>query len=146
MYYFLIVVSVLMFGGCFVIKDIYRNIRKTSDIQMTFETLFIGSIAGLVVLFILNGFHFKITLFTLIMALLSTLNGLGFTYCSFKALKRINLSVFSLFSMLGGMLLPFIQGILFYEESITITKVISVLIILVSLLLTLKKTMTEIVV
>ena len=139
MYYNYIILSVLMFGGCFLIKDIYRKKRNTTDIIMTFESMFIGSLAGLFVLFIINGFKFEFTFFTFIMVLLTTLNNLAFTYCSFKALKSINLSVFSLFTMLGGMLLPFFQGILFYNEGITLGKILCVILIGFSLLLTIKK-------
>ena len=44
MYYNYIILSVLMFGGCFLIKDIYRKKRNTTDIIMTFESMFIGSL------------------------------------------------------------------------------------------------------
>ena len=77
MYYNYIILSVLMFGGCFLIKDIYRKKRNTTDIIMTFESMFIGSLAGLLVLFIINGFKFEFSLFTFIMVLLTTLNNLG---------------------------------------------------------------------
>jgi len=136
MYYGFIIISVLMFGGCFFLKDIYRRKRNASDTLMTFESMFIGSIVGLIVLFIINGFKIEFTWYTLVIVLLTTLNNLAFTYCSFKALKHINLSLFSLFTMLGGMLLPFLQGIFFYNEELTIGKIICVILIFISLLLT----------
>ena len=40
--------------------------------------------------------------------------------------------------MLGGMLLPFLQGLLFYDEELTIGKIICVILIIISLLLTIK--------
>ena len=138
MYYGFIILSVLMFGGCFFVKDVYRRKRNASDTLMTFESMFIGSIAGLLILFIINGFRIEFTWFTLIIVLITTLNNLFFTYCSFKALKHINLSIFSLFTMLGGMLLPFLQGLLFYNEELTIGKLICVILIIISLLLTIK--------
>lgn len=139
MYHWLIALSVIMFGGCFFVKDIYRRKRTTNDFVLTFESMFIGSIAGLIVLFCINGLKFEFTPFTLVMVLLTTLNNLAFTFCSFKALRHTNLSVFSLFTMLGGMLLPFFQGIIFYDEKITLGKVICVILIFVSLSLTIKK-------
>lgn len=138
MYYGFIMLSVLMFGGCFFIKDIYRRKRNASETLMTFESMFIGSIVGLLILFILNGFKIEFTWFTFIIVLITTLNNLAFTYCSFKALKHINLSIFSLFTMLGGMLLPFLQGLLFYNEEFAIGKLICVILIIISLLLTIK--------
>jgi len=139
MYYAMIILSVVMFGGCFAIKEFYRNVRKVSDIKMTFESVFIGSLTGVLVLFLINGFKLELTWFTFFMALLSAITSFGFTFCSFKALGNINLSMFSLFSMLGGMLLPFFQGIIFYGETITLAKIICVLFIIAALILTVTK-------
>lgn len=138
MYYAMIFASVVMFGGCFALNDAYRQ-RRGSGMRISMEAAFIGSVAGLVVLLIINGFRFEFTVFTLIMGMISALNGLLFTFCSFKALGSINLSMYSLFSMLGGMLLPFLQGILFYNEAITVAKIICILLICVSLALTITK-------
>lgn len=150
MEYFLIIVSVIMFGGCFAFQDVYRRLRGASGIKMTFEMLFIGSAGGLVVLFIANclsfenGISFDIsglnpgfTWFTLLIAFLAAANSFAFTFCGIKALGSINLSLFSLFSMLGGMVLPFFQGIIFYGEKPTLDKIICVIFILAALLVTL---------
>lgn len=138
MYYLLILLSVIMFGGGFALNDVYRKMRGSS-LKISMEASFIGSIAGIIFLLIFNGLKFNATPFTLIMALLATLNGLAFTFCTFRALDSVNLSLFSLFSMLGGMLLPFFQGIIFYNEAITVAKVTAVILIFVSLALTLDK-------
>jgi drug/metabolite transporter (DMT)-like permease len=73
------------------------------------------------------------------MAILAALNGMAFTFCTFKALDYINLSLFSLFAMLGGMMLPFLQGIVFYDEKITFAKVICVIFIIAALICTVDK-------
>jgi len=121
MYYGLIILSVLMFGGCYALQDAYRNMRG-SRLNISMENSFVGSLAGFVVLLIFNGFKIEFTPFTLLIALLASLNGIAFAFCSFKALDTINLSLFSLFSMLGGMVLPFLQGIIFYGEKLTLAK------------------------
>lgn len=138
MYYALIILSVVMFGGCFALKDVYRRI-KGSSIKISLQFSLIGSLAGFVVLMIANGLKFEFTPFTLIMAILASFNGFAFTFCSFKALDRINLSLYSLFSMLGGMVLPFLQGILFYGEKITVAKAVCFLFITFALVLTVEK-------
>ena len=138
MYYALIMLSVIIFGACFYLKDVYRKLRGNSlKISMQFSAT--SSIAGLIVLLIINGLKFEFTLFTFIMAVLAALNGFAFTFCSFKALGSINLSLYSLFSMLGGMALPFVQGIVFYREEITLAKCICFTLILLALLLTVEK-------
>ena len=73
------------------------------------------------------------------MAILSALNMMAYNYCSLKALGKINLSLFSVFAMLGGMALPFLSGILFHGESVTISKCACFVIITLALCLTVKK-------
>ena len=137
-YYALIMLSVCIFGGGFALQDIYRK-KRGSNLKISMESAFIGSLAGLIVLLIVNGFSFEFTGFTLLMALLAALNSILFTFCAFKSLDYINLSLFSLFSMLGGMALPFFQGILFYSEGVTAAKCICVAFICAALALTIEK-------
>jgi len=137
-YYALIMISVAMFGGGFALQDLYRK-KRGSGIIISMESVCIGSVAGLIVLLTINGFTFECTPFTLLMAILSAINGMAFTFCAFKALDYINLSLFSLFSMLGGMVLPFFQGILFYDEGFTLAKGICSLFIIVALAFTAKR-------
>ena len=134
MYYLIVIISVMMFGGCFALNDLYRKLR-TSTMASSIENSFVGSVAGLVVLLAISGFDFQATPFTLCIALLSALCGMGFVFCSFKALDSANLSLYSLFSMLGGMALPFFQGILFYDEKVTVAKIVCVVFICIALAL-----------
>ena len=135
MYYGLILLSVVMFGGCFALQDVYRKMRG-SGLRISMESACIGSLAGLAVLLALNGCRWEFTPFTLIMASIAAINSIAFTFFTFKALDVINLSLFSLFSMLGGMVLPFLQGIFFFGEQITVAKVLCVIFICAALALT----------
>ena len=138
MYYFLIILSVILFGGSFALNDGYRK-REGDSIRASLMFTFTSSVAGLIMLMAINGFKFEFTPFTFVIALLASLIGFGFTYCSFKALGRINLSLYSLFSMLGGMVLPFLQGIFFYNEPVTLAKILCFILICIALILTLEK-------
>ena len=138
MYYGLIILSVLMFGGCFALNDVYQKMRGSS-VKVSVQFTLISSLAGLVALLVINGMKFEFTWFTFIMSLCMTFVGFMVSYCGFKALGIINLSLYSLFSMLGGMALPFLQGIIFYGESITVAKVVCFALICVALLLTVEK-------
>lgn len=137
-YYALILLSVVMFGGGFALQDVYRK-KRGSSLKISMESSLIGALAGLIVLFIFNGFSLEITNFTFLMAMLAAVNGMAFTFCAFKSLDYINLSLFSLFAMLGGMALPFFQGILFYNEGITVAKCLCVAFICAALALTVEK-------
>lgn len=135
MYYSMIVVSVVMFGGCFLLNDVYRRMRGSS-LMASMEAAFIGSLAGLAVFLIINGLSFEYTGFTLIMSLVAAVNGIAFTFLSFKALDYINLSLYSVFSMLGGMVLPFAAGIFFYGEKFTVAKAVCLVFICAALAVT----------
>lgn len=112
---------------------------RGSGIMVSMEFSFIGAAAGLVTLLIINGMVIEFTPFSLIMSLASTINGFAFTFCAFKALKTMNLSLYSLFSMLGGMILPFFQGLIFFGEKFTAAKFICVVLITIALTLTIEK-------
>ncbi|MBQ9131665.1 MAG: hypothetical protein IJX62_04265 [Clostridia bacterium] len=137
-YYILILISVVMFGGGFGLQNLYRS-KRGSGLLISMESACIGSLAGLIVLLAINGFVFEYTHFTLLMAILAAINGMAFTFCAFKALDYINLSLFSVFTMLGGMALPFFQGIIFYEEGFTLAKTVCVIFIGAALACTIEK-------
>lgn len=139
MYYLLIIVSVLLFGGNFWCSDAYRKAQNDSSLRANMRFSLISGICGLVIMLTINGFRFNITPFSLIMALIAIINGYTLTFCVFKALKTINLSLYSLFSQIGGMTLPFLQGIIFYGENLTTAKILCFVFITISLLLTIKK-------
>lgn len=138
MYYGMIMGAVLMFGISFFFNERYQK-HSGSDLIPTMQFSLISAIAGAGILFAVNRFALAVTPFTVLMALANSLNGLLFTFCSLKALGKINLSLYSLFSMLGGMALPFVGGILFFDEALTLAKSICVVIICAALAITVKK-------
>ena len=137
-YYALLTLSVVMFGIQFLFTDKYQKECGQSALAAHRLTFFSG-IVGVIILLIINGFRVEYTHFTLICAIASALVSLFYSICSLKALAKINLSLYSLFAMLGGMVLPFIQGLIFYNEELTIGKIICFVLITVALSLTVNK-------
>ena len=135
MYYGIIILSVMMFVSCFALNDEYQK-RQGNSLKSSFRFTFESSLAGLLVLLVINGFRFEFTWFSLVLAIATFFVATGFTFCGFKALGSINLSLYSLFSMLGGMTLPFLQGIVFFGEEMTIAKVLCFVFITIALFLT----------
>lgn len=138
MYYALIILSVVMFGGCFTLNDVHRKMRGSS-VKISLQFSLISSLAGLIVLLILNKFKLEFTPFSFAIAATAAISGFGFTFCGFKALGKINLSLYSLFSMLGGMVLPFLQGIILFDEEFTLAKAICLVFIITALLITVER-------
>ena len=106
MYYGIITVAVVMFGMQFFFNDKFQK-NYGSGLHASLLFSFFSSLSGLLCLLVINRFALTFTPFTLLMATLTALNSLLYTFCAIKAFARINLSLFSIFAMLGGMLLPF---------------------------------------
>ncbi len=138
MYYAIITCSVILFGVQFLFNNKYQK-ACGSTIGATFIFTLLSSIAGLICLLLINKFQFGYTPFTIIMATLASINIIAYNFCSLKAFEHINLSLYSLFAMLGGMVLPFVTGILFYNEPLTLNKILCLAVISGALLLTIKK-------
>ena len=138
MYYGILSFSVTLFGFQFLLNQRYQ---KASGSGVTSTLLFslVNGVVGAICLMLFNGPHLAYTPFTLLLALCASALGFLYTFCSLKAFERVNLSLYSIFAMLGGMMLPFLAGILFWQEPLTLGKTLCVLLIVAALLLTLKK-------
>ncbi len=139
MYYLILTASAVLFSFVFIFSDKYRE-RYGAGSAAALKFTAGSHFAGLIALFIINRFHFEINLFTSAVALAAAADVIVFNLCSLRALERTNLSVYSVLSMIGGMALPFAAGIIFFGEEITAGKIICLVLIGLSLLLTIRKT------
>ncbi len=138
MYYAILSAAVIMFGLQFFCNDQYQRLCGNL-LPATMRFIGASSFVGAVILFAVNSFKLHATPFTLLMALFTALNAMIMIYCSAKALGKTNLSMYSLFSMLGGMALPFAAGLLFFGEAMTLGKGICLVTVFLAMLLTVEK-------
>lgn len=138
MYYLLVIGATAMFGVQFLFNGKYQE-KAGSSVRSSMVLSLITGIVGTIALIIINGWNITLTPFTVFMAIVCALNALLFNFCSIFALKHINVSIYSLFSMIGGMTLPFVAGICFFNEGITIAKVLCLITISVGLSFTVQK-------
>ncbi len=138
MYYAILSVAVIMFGVQFFCNDRYQHLCGNL-LPATMRFIAGSSFVGAVILFAVNGFKLTATPFTLILSLFTALNAMIMAYCSAKALGKTNLSMYSLFAMLGGMALPFAAGLIFFGEEMTVGKGICLVTVFIAMLLTLEK-------
>ena len=118
MYYGLVCIAVVLFGSQFLTNSEYVKKMGSGLFQTMFLILLGGSLGAVIMLFA-NKFRFEYTHFTLMMAFVTFLNSFLCTLCSLKCFERVNLAVYSIYSMLGGMILPILVGVIFYEEAFT---------------------------
>jgi drug/metabolite transporter (DMT)-like permease len=134
MYYGIVIISVLMFGVQFYFNDKYQKECGQSALAAHRLTFFSG-LVGIIILLIINGFKVEYTHFTFIMGLIAAVNSVVLTYCGFKALDRINLSLYSLFLMLGGMTIPYFFGLIYLNEEFSLIRLLGLVLMAVSIVL-----------
>ena len=126
--YLILILAAFLFAVQFLFNQQYRRLKGEGlDATMTFS-LYTSAIS-FVILFALGGFQLHITWFSLLIAVLYAAVCLLSSYAGLKAFGTANLSVYSIFMMLGGMLLPFAYGILFANEALSFAKALSILLI-----------------
>ena len=134
-YYFMLLCAAALFSVQFLFQQRFEETYGTdlkSALVFSAGTGFgMGLIALLIAAFTVG---VSITVFSFAVSFVHGLASFLFVYFSLKALKYANLSVFAVFSMLGGMLLPFFYGILFApeKEPITIGKIVCCFLITVA--------------
>jgi len=134
MYYTMITVAALLFSLQFVFNDGFRK-ENGSSFNASLRFSLYSSVTGMVLLFIINKFQLEFSWFSLGTALVYSGVCILSGYCSIKALDTANLSVYSVFMMIGGMLLPFLYGVVMGEE-MTWIKVLCLVFITLSVLMT----------
>ena len=137
-YYLIILSSVIGLAAAFVLTKVYQNLTNTALRVSVLYNIMAGLCTALV-FFCFNGFHFSITPFSLGMAVIMTLCSGTYVILGFKLISMGHISTYTLFLMLGGMMLPFFAGVLLFDERLTAGSVICFVLVLISLLFTVKR-------
>lgn len=136
-YYGLLAVAAVLYGIQFLFNDFYEKQcgnRMASALILMAGANTIGFIFALAI----NHFKFDYTSFSLLLAFIYALFTLFLTLLGLKSLERINLSLYSVYMMIGGMTLPFVYG-LFCGESLTLGKILCFVFSAASVLTTIEK-------
>lgn len=136
--YILLVLATLLFASQFLLNQQFQK-TKGADFNSALTFNCLTAFIMLLIMLAINKFKLEFSSFSTLMALWGAINSILYTTCSLKAFSSANLSVYSIFAMLGGMLLPFFFGIFFAGEPLTAAKILCCVLILVSLALTFQK-------
>ena len=135
MYYGLIFTAAVLYSLQFLFQQKFEEKCGTAfSASLTFSAW--TSVVCFAALLAVNGMRLQFTLFSLGIALIYSCVRIVYSYASMKAFDCVNLSVYSMFAMLGGMLLPFAYGILWCREGLTLNKALCCGLIAAALYLT----------
>ncbi len=132
--YFLLFLSVVCFAGQFAFTKSYEQSVK-SNLVNTLIMLVLTSLFGALIYLVIGGFKVNFSWFSFKLAVLFAFIMIPYYLLGIKALSLGSLAVYSVFMMLGGMLVPFFYGIIFLKESITLTKVLGAILLTVFIVL-----------
>ena len=115
-YYLLLLLSTLLMSAQFAMNKLYQSKNgsaiKTSLLFTTLSGLFNGAI-----FFCIGRFSISVTPFSLICAAGVAALCLGYNLIGFRIFELGSFSVYTMFLMLGGMLMPFLYGMIFLGDS-----------------------------
>lgn len=115
-FYIMLLVAVVLMAAQFAENKFYQS-KNGSGIR---ESLLYTALAGLfcaLILFCLNGFRLEITGFSLLAAFGVASLCLAYNLLGFRIFSLGDYSVYMMFLMLGGMILPFVWGMIWLGDA-----------------------------
>ena len=134
MSYMLVILSTVLLAVKFAVSNKYQKLQGTGiESGMVFS---IGE--GLVTALAfgaMSGFRIEFSAFSLLLAFGVALAGACYQLIGFWIMKTENMTVYSLALMSGGMLLPYLFGVFFLDEKLTVLRVLGLLMVLAAVIL-----------
>lgn len=126
--YLMLIIADILLAGNFALSKLYQEKAGTSAKAGFAFNAMTGLFTALIFLAI-NGFKLSITSYSLIMAVLKNIFCIAYTIVGFKILKMQGMAIYTIFLMSGGMMLPYIWGLLFLDEQFSALRMIGLLLI-----------------
>ena len=122
-HYIFIILAVVCFAGQFAFTKIYgKTVEETA--VTTIVMLIVTSAFGALLYLLVGGFRLQFTAWATVLAICLAVIMIPYYMLGIKVLSLGSLAVYSMFMMLGGMLVPFFYGAFFLNESISVAQMI----------------------
>ena len=128
MQYAMLAVAALLLAVTFVANKGYQLLCGDSPQKVLGFNCLLGLFTFAVFVFI-NRFEFSFTLFSLFLSVIMNALVVGYSFISFKLLKSGTMALYTIFLMSGGMILPYIFGIVFLNEPFGILRLAALIFI-----------------
>lgn len=133
-YYLLMAVAVLGIVGVFVTQKFHqKETGEGREVENALRKSIPIHLFSAVFYFAINGFQIQFSWFSFILAFALGVVTLIGTLVAFRAYAIGSVSLFTVFQMQGGMLLPFIYGVLFANNTLSVWRVIGILLMTFSI-------------
>lgn len=132
--YLYVMLATVLLAVEFALSKKYQALEGVSAIVgLRFNAL--SGFLSAVVVWGFSGFRLEWSVFSFVLALGLALCGISYSMIGFRILKKGSLALYSTFLMSGGMLLPYLFGIVFLHEKLTLLRMFGMLFVLAAVIL-----------
>lgn len=117
-YYIIIILAVVCFTAQFTFTKSYEKTVKPT-LSTTLIMVAVTNLVGVILFLIVGGFRVNFSSISLFWAVAFAAVMVPYFIIGVKVLSLGNLAIYSMFMMLGGMLVPFCYGVFFLKEELT---------------------------
>ena len=132
--YVILLIGVFCFTLQFALTKLYERLVKQT-IFTALIMLVVSNLTGARLFFIIGGFKVEFSLVSTIFAIINALVMIPYYVVGIKVLSLGSLAIYSMFMMLGGMLVPFFYGIIFLSEELSVGKLLGTILLTVFIVL-----------
>ena len=121
-----------MLAANFILQKKYQKTAGTSIKAGLLYNALTGAFSAIMFL-IINRFEIKLTGFSVLMAAIFATVVMLYIFIGFKIMEKGNMSLYTLFLMSGGMTVPYIFGVLFLNEELTLLRTLGLVAIIAAI-------------
>lgn len=133
--FFMLVFSAILLALSFAVNKSYQKTAGSSmEIGLIFNIL-TGLFTALV-FYIIGGFRLQLTVYSVLMASAQSILCVAYTIIGFQIMSKGKIALYTVFLMTGGMVVPFIWGLLFLNEPFTPLRTMGLIVIAISVIAT----------
>ena len=133
--YILLILAVILLALNFAATKAYQNRKGVSIGNGLVFNIWIGIFTA-AAFFIARGFHCEINLYSVLMASAMGILGAVYTLIGFKIMETKKVALYTVFLMTGGMVVPYIWGIIFLGEPLSVLRTFGLLVIISAVYIT----------
>lgn len=129
--YLILLAAAFLLAGDFAIQKLYQQKSGTGIVAGLSFNMIVG-LATAIIFFCINGFSVNISLYGMIISSIMSVSVFLYTIIGFRILKYGNIALYSLFSLMGAIVVPYVFGITYLKEESTTLMFVGVVLIVSS--------------
>jgi len=133
--YLLVLFADFGYSTSFALQNLYQKKEGNTIASGLLYNMIVGAVATVLML-VVCGFTPQATPFSLGIAFIQTALLTAYTVIGFLILKKGGMAFYTMFLMSGGMLVPYVWGVIFLDEELTVLRSIGVIVITIAVIMT----------